>query len=185
MVLWPIIKLNRILGCSEAKYEKLVQVTTEIEYFQRAFQAYAILIQNTTWTASFKSEYESTDVGVSEKAGIKGLYSGNLGVDVSNALEEVAFNADYKKNTEFDYKKFGNDLQLVRRIITVISIGGTSVRNEKEETVDFYPHSQLHSTESLKKMAIEYMKDTYQPTASMVPNEKIAFFEQSACTFGI
>lgn len=179
-----MLKLN-ISECSEERSEKWVTVTTQIEYFQPAFHAYAEYVYNSTWTASFKSEYEGTDAGGSIEGGIEGKFSGSLAVDVGNTLLEVAANAGHSKNTEGIVKVFHDDeLQLVRRVITVISIGGATVRREWEEQTDTYPHSQRKSPKQLKEKAIKYMKDTYHPTDSMIPNEKIALFEESACTFG-
>ena len=172
------------LECSEKNYEKLIKVSSETEYFQRAYDAYAHATQNTTWSFSFKKEFESIDVGLHAKGGIAGKFSANLGIDVSRSLEQVKASTSYHHDTEAEIETFGSDLQLVRRVVTTISIGGDTTRNEVEEIHSTYPKDQRKNETWLREEAIRYMMDAYDPDPSEIPNKKLAVFEQSACAFG-
>ena len=108
----------------------------------------------------------------------------NLGIDVSRSLEQVKASTSYHHDTEAEIETFGSDLQLVRRVVTTISIGGDTTRNEVEEIHSTYPKDQRKNETWLREEAIRYMMDTYGPNSTEIPNKKLAVFEQSACAFG-
>ena len=133
---------------------------------------------------SFDSYYKNVQVGLSAEGGVAGKFSGSLGLDVKNSLLQVSEDASLSSNTEAEFTVFGDDLQLVRKITTIISIGGNTMQNEKEEIVGSVGVSELKTTEQLKNKAIDYMKDTYDPAPSEIPYPDRALFEHSACAFG-
>ena len=163
----------------------MVKVTTEIEVFQRSFKRYAESTQNTSWTVSFEKEYKSVNGGFSIAGAIKNKFSANVAADVGKTLGQFDQNANFEKNTQAEYTEFGKDLQLFRRITTVISIDGDTLRSEVEEKIDTIPRDQLYSDEKLRNEAITYMHQHYEPNnLTDIPNKNVALFEQSSCIYG-
>ena len=163
----------------------MIKVTSETEYFQRSFDAYYESVQNTTWSASYYKEYKGTEVGLTEDAGIAGKFSGHLGLDIKNAVGQVSEDMSLSTNIAKEYTTFGGDLQLVRKMTTVISIGGNNMQTEEEIYEMPVPISQRLSPQDLKKKAMEYMQDTYGTVPSEIPYKNRALFQRSACAFGI
>ena len=162
----------------------MIKVTSETEYFQRSFAAYYESVQNTTWSASYYKEYKGTEVGLTEDAGIAGKFSGHLGLDIKNAVGQVSEDMSLSTNIAKEYTTFGGDLQLVRKMTTVISIGGNNMQTEEEIYEIPVPVSQRLSQQDLKEKAMKYMIDTYQVQQSEIPYKNRALFQRSACAFG-
>ena len=136
---------------------------------------------------SFEKEYKSVNGGISIAAAIKKKFSANVAADVGKTLGQFDQNANFEKNTQAEYTKFGKDLQLFRRITTVISIDGDTLRSEVEEKIDTIPRDQLYSDEELRNEEITYMHQHYGPLDNLtdIPNKNVALFEQSECIYGI
>ena len=174
----------QFLACDKGKAEELIKVTSETEYFQRSFASYAESVKNTTWSVSYYKEYKGVEVGLTEEAGIAGKFSGNLALDIKKSVGQVSEDMSLSSNTQTDYVKFGDDLQLVRKMTTVISIGGNTMQTEEEIYEHSLPVSQRLSQQQLKDKAFQYMKETYDPVPSEIPYKNRALFQRSACAFG-
>ena len=162
----------------------MIKVTSETEYFQRSFAAYYESVQNTTWSASYYREYKGTEVGLTEDAGIEGKFSGHLALDIKKSVGQVSEDMSLSTNIAKDFTVFGGDLQLVRKMTTVISIGGNTMQTEEEIYEYPLPVSQRLSPQDLKEKAMKYMMDTYEPLPSEIPYKNRALFQRSACSFG-
>ena len=162
----------------------MIKVTSETEYFQRSFDAYYESVQNTTWSASYYKEYKGTEVGLTEDAGIAGKFSGHLGLDIKKSVGQVSEDMSLSTNIAKSYTTYGGDLQLVRKMTTVISIGGNNMQTEEEIYEIPVPVSQRLSQQDLKEKAMKYMIDTYQVQQSEIPYKNRALFQRSACAFG-
>ena len=172
--------------CSETNSEKMIKVTSETEYFQRAYDAYAHYSEYTSFAFSFAKESKNVDVGLKVSGGISQKFSGKLGIDVSRTMQNVRASVDYEHKKEGKIDTFQNyTLQLVRSVVTTISIGGDTSRNEREDIMEPIPYHKRKNDTWLREHAFNEMMTYYEPNETDIPNKNIALFEQSACAFGM
>ena len=107
-----------------------------------------------------------------------------MALDIKKSVGQVSEDMSLSTNIAKDFTVFGGDLQLVRKMTTVISIGGNTMQTEEEIYEYPLPVSQRLSPQDLKEKAMKYMMDTYEPLSSEIPYKNRALFQRSACSFG-
>ena len=141
----------------------MIKVTSETEYFQRAYDAYARYSEYTSFAFSFAKESKNVDVGLKVNGGISNKFSFKLGADVKRTMKNVRASVDYEHNKEGTIDTFQTStLQLVRSVVTTISIGGDTSRNEREDIVDTYPYSKRKNDTWLREYAFNEMIKYYE-----------------------
>ena len=183
--------MNNVINFSDCLHsQSKIKVTTEIEHLQRAFSKYATYSSNTYWTQYFEREYKDFQFVLHEEAKIP-EFSGKLDAKIRSTTDKVKFDSVYSNDVTGDSLGFLNQLQEFRRITTVISVGGKSIRDVEENYIKAHTYKEMLTRDQLKEHAISFMKEEYDisadvPNGATIPNKELAIFESTShCMLGI
>ena len=152
--------------------EDTISLVVSTEFFEQSVKSASSYTKTVRSSSAFKKNLNqlATSASVSGSASVPGIgsFSASASASYEHLSESVTSSTKYEETIRSEKTEFNESfLQIIREVITRVTINGKSASITEKKFVDSVPVGKSLSSSQLNKMAEDYMGDRFGSTKTL------------------